>query len=177
MAANHQNAKVALLQYYSLLHYSSISHSSLVALYPDTTVIPTVQHASFVLFKQLIKTILHPRFLFFIPPFLAHIPVYICGALGEKFLTVRDEEETKAEFKCVLGGLGFGLTSAIIGGKLASQQSWLPKPGEVAKLFQNGLSVLFGASGERLKRIITVLTVMYGTTWLLFAWHRALVAG
>ncbi|KAF8547678.1 hypothetical protein OG21DRAFT_1517134, partial [Imleria badia] len=53
---------------------------------------------------------------FFWPMLALHLPVYIAGWLRvtARFLTKHNEEEAKAQFKAILGGLGMGLSYGMV---------------------------------------------------------------
>ncbi|KAI0794988.1 hypothetical protein C8Q75DRAFT_803827 [Abortiporus biennis] len=166
-------AKASLLKYHSLLHYTGVSHSYLIHLYPYTSKtqpIPTIGSASSVFIRQLALTLLHPRFIFFLPPFLVAIPGYISGYIARRILGSRNEQETLAQFKGVFGGIAFGLTSWCAGKGLVNLLKTSSRRG-----LQKAAHLLFG-DGVGIRNAIGVLVMMYGTTWMFFAWHKALVA-
>ncbi|KAJ7475828.1 glycerol-3-phosphate-1-acyltransferase [Mycena latifolia] len=150
------SVKRALTKYFSLLHYTNITNAHLDFLLPDYTTLPT---RLFVLKFMLtvFRTLLNPSFLLFIPPFIAHIPAYFFAALGSKYLAPAGEEESQAQFKVILGGLGTGL-----GVGLSSY--W------ITKLAKASNSRLFNDDGTR-----SSLVLWSFTAWILMKWHGILV--
>lgn len=172
----------SLITYYSLSHYTGISHATLASLYPGERSPPTPTRALTVFLQQVVKTMLHPRFLFFFPTFLVHLPAYLFGHLAGRYLANHKEEETQAQFKAIFGGLGFGLASGFVGKKLADllllsnlrrvvHDSWLPNLAS----WSAGIHEIDPITGW--KRALGTLAVMLGTTKMLYKWHSALVAG
>lgn len=151
------SVKRALTKYFSLLHYTNITNAHLAFLVPDSTTLPS---RSFILRRfifTLLRTLLNPSFLLFIPPFVAHIPAYLFAGLGSKYLAPPGEEESQAQFKVILGGLGAGLGAGMSG-------YWATR---LAKAFN---TQLFHDGGLRSKLLMWSLT-----TWILIKWHGLLV--
>lgn len=160
-------AKTALTTYYSLLHYTGISHSSLTSLLPINPCPPLV---------RLLRTALHipPAFLsfvLFLPPMLLHVPAYILGKLAAKLLVDEGEVEGEAQFKAILGGVGLGVGLGAVLGVLRNYVGLEPVWKFVAQK-----SAKEGLLGN-LKRIMTTLVVAYSSIHLLTRWHNALVYG
>lgn len=148
--------KRALTKYFSLLHYTNISHAHLAYLVPDPTTLPTRLFISRFMFTVL-RTLLNPSFLLFIPPFIAHIPAYLFAGLGSKYLAPPGEEESQAQFKVILGGLGAGLGAGV-------SSYWITR-------LANAFGVrLFSDTGIRTKLLLWSLT-----SWALIKWHGILV--
>lgn len=184
----------SLIRYFALLYYCKMTHSSLASTYPPDQKAPTTPKALFVALTQLTASILHPRFIFFLPPLLAHIPAYLTGSLASRFLATRGEEEGQAQFKAIFGGLGLGLgySSVAYGfikalvnlGNGSSTRSLLSRFAESSQGRFNRLfpvlirlgSLLRGNAGN-LKQLLGIVTVSYGTAWALFRWHNLLVGG
>ncbi|KAJ7127013.1 hypothetical protein C8R44DRAFT_780182 [Mycena epipterygia] len=151
------SVKRALTKYFSLLHYTNITNAHLAFLVPDSTTFPS---RIFILRRfifTLLRTLLNPSFLLFIPPFIAHIPAYLFAGLGSKYLAPPGEEESQAQFKVILGGLGAGLGAGMSG-------YWVTR---LAKAFN---TQLFHDGGLRSKLLMWSLT-----TWILIKWHGLLV--
>jgi glycerol-3-phosphate O-acyltransferase / dihydroxyacetone phosphate acyltransferase len=204
--------RACLIKYLGYLHYTGINHSSLVALYPTTTPHPTSKSAAaplpsakvafLVFIVQLLTTVLHPRAIFFLPPFLVHIPAYVLARLSVRFIATPGEEEGEAQFKTVFGGLGKGLGYAgtsvgllmwleRLREKTGTLGSWsqsvtsiardtLNSPGIVGALGKMGLSSFKGYGGGFagvLKWMVSVVGVTYGTGSIFSRWHNALFLG
>ncbi|KAI0087155.1 hypothetical protein BDY19DRAFT_304741 [Irpex rosettiformis] len=173
--------KKTLVAYYGLLHYTDISHDTLVQVYPSTA-LPSTFGALITFIKHLIILLVHPRFWLFLPAFLLHIPAYIIGPLAARKLAKPGEEETIAELTVVPAGLAYGITSWIASYKLANALldgyfagSWLSLPDILKKAgewFVKEVPSVYG-----LKRVAATLTIMYWTTWVVFKWHSLLVKG
>ncbi|KAJ7494712.1 hypothetical protein B0H11DRAFT_2003083 [Mycena galericulata] len=148
--------KRALIKYFSLLHYTHISNAHLAFLVPDCATLPTRLFIFRFVFTVL-RTVLNPSFLLFIPPFIAHIPAYLFAGLGSKYLAPPGEEESQAQFKVILGGLGTGLGAGLSG-------YWITR---LAKPFGGQL---FDDGGIRSKLLFWFLTA-----WALIKWHGTLV--
>ncbi|KAJ7170667.1 glycerol-3-phosphate-1-acyltransferase [Mycena crocata] len=149
------SVKHALTKYYSLLHYTNITNAQLAFLVPDPTILPK---RSFIYQFLLImlRTVLNPSFLLYIPAFISHLPAYLLAALGSKYLAPAGEEESQAQFKAILGGLGIGLGAG-------TSSYWITR---VAKLFDTRLN----AGGIRSQLLLWSLTA-----WTLIKWHSLLV--
>ncbi|KAF7419297.1 hypothetical protein PC9H_001884 [Pleurotus ostreatus] len=185
----HLQARDTFVRYYSLLHYTRLSHASLDHLYPlsnnntHSSPLPSPVYAVTIFLKQLLNTFLHPRALCFLPPFLVHRPAYIFGTLAARFLAKREEEEGQAQFKAIFGGFGSGLSYGFVTWRLSK---WLQgiasgtqgvflstRPGLFSALRYVG-GVLAGQEGA-LKRTITLAGLFYGVSWILVRWHNSLV--
>jgi glycerol-3-phosphate O-acyltransferase/dihydroxyacetone phosphate acyltransferase len=94
----------SLLAYSGLLHYTNIHHESLPAIIPSSRV-----HAIGTFFSHLFRTILHPKFILFLPALVVHIPAYISSNLAARLLATPELPETIALSKVVGGGLGVGV--------------------------------------------------------------------
>ncbi|KAG6886879.1 hypothetical protein C0992_001809, partial [Termitomyces sp. T32_za158] len=160
-------AKTALTKYYSLLHHTGISHSSLATLLP---IDPKP------LFTRLLRTVIHIPFAFFsfvifLPPMLLHVPAYIFGKLAARLLVDEGEVEAEAQFKAIFGGVGLGVGLGTALGVLRKhvhlESIW---KFIIQNNTQEGLI-------ENLKRIVTTLGIAYSGIYLLLRWHNALVYG
>lgn len=185
-------ARTALLRYYSLLHYSTISHAHLTALLPNLRQpsLPTRVRATSLALRQLLATVLHPRFLVFLPPLLAHIPAYALAGLAKRTLASPREEETHAEFKAIFGMIGAGATYAVLGGVLARVVDRLPILGTVHKVVAQSHGIARAALevverlGDWLGRYggiwrdrLVLMGCVYVTAKVLSKWHNGLVGG
>jgi len=148
------STKRALTKYFSLLQYSNITHEQLHQLNPSgKSAGPSfIFRFIFIAFR----TLLNPSFLFFIPPFIAHIPAYLFAGLGSR-LAPSGEEESQAQFKVILGGFGAGLGAGI-------SSYWITK---LAKAFD---TPLLKQTGLRSKFFLWAFTA-----WFLMKWHWSLV--
>ncbi|KAI0079787.1 hypothetical protein K474DRAFT_1591327 [Panus rudis PR-1116 ss-1] len=166
-------ARTVLLGYHSLLYHTGISHSALVNLYP-TMKFPSRYEALSVFLKQLRDTVLHPRFWFFLPPCFVFAPAYIVGFLGKRYLGSPVGQETWAQFKAVLGGLAFGITSVLLSRKLASMVSvYLP-----TVIWSSSVpSVPLPSYAGSTIALAGTVAVAYVSTHAFLRWQDALVAG
>ncbi len=186
-APSSAKARQALLKYHSLLHHANISHASLNALLPDINAHPSPPRALTIVLRQLLASVLHPRFVLFLPALVLHTPAYAVGLLGGWLLGKAEEEETWAQFKAVFGGLGAAgayamVTRAIVRGlvadslgPLARYQKWVPRlllPG-LQSLRTAGRWFFTGNEGieGNTKAAIGVLSVFYVTSFMLSRWH------
>ncbi|KAJ7274413.1 hypothetical protein B0H12DRAFT_1088579 [Mycena haematopus] len=148
------SVKRTLTKYFSLLQYSNITHAQLHQLKEHG------KHPSpFFAFRFIfivLSTLLNPSFLLFIPTFIAHIPAYLFARLGST-LAPPGEEESQAQFKIILGGLGAGLGAG-------TSSYWIIK---LVRTFYTALSM---QTGIRSKLFLWALTA-----WFLMKWHWALV--
>jgi glycerol-3-phosphate O-acyltransferase/dihydroxyacetone phosphate acyltransferase len=130
---------VSLIKYYSLLHYTSISHATLSFLFPirnsvpngSSDFVPSAWHALLSLLSLIPSTIFHPRFLLFFPPLICHAPAYLTGHVAARFLAPPGEEEAKAQFKALVGGLFYGIEYTGIAWQLVK---WLVMIGKGEKV-------------------------------------------
>jgi glycerol-3-phosphate O-acyltransferase/dihydroxyacetone phosphate acyltransferase len=139
--------KRALTKYFSLLQYSNITHAQLNDLSIHERPGPLF------IFRFIfiaLRTLLNPSFLLFIPPFIAHMPAYLFAWLGSR-LAPPGEEESQAQFKTILGGLGAGLGAG-------TSSFWITK--------------LMNPTTVRSKLVLWAVT-----TWFLMKWHWVLVDG
>ena len=203
--------KACLVKYLAYLHYTGINHSSLAALYPTPTVhypsiskpaavsLPSAKTAFIVFLAQLFTTLFHPRAIFFLPPFLVHIPAYVFARLSVRLLATPGEEEGEAQFKVIFGGLGKGL--GCIGASLglfkwlehwrwgtdtlgsrnhnvtgSAQDTFANPAGPPSRIGQLSFGPDKGVASV-LKWVLCMVGVTYGTASLLSRWHDALVLG
>ncbi|KAG1813693.1 uncharacterized protein BJ212DRAFT_1447854 [Suillus subaureus] len=154
-----ETRKTILNRYLALLHFTGTSHSALEVLYPFVDhsedflmrplLWPSRIRTGVTLLFQLCTTMFHPRALLFFPVFVVHIPGYITGWFAARMLTIPNEEETKAQFKAIFGGLGFAISYGLLTRACVKQ----------------GL----------LNRALGTLAMAVGMTWSLWKWHNALV--
>ncbi|KAF7316858.1 Glycoside hydrolase family 5 protein [Mycena chlorophos] len=144
--------KSALTKYYSLLHYTSITHAQLAALVPSISSVPSRLFVLRFIFT-LLRTILNPAFIFFIPPFIAHLPAYLIASITN-FMAPPGEEESQSQFKVFLGGFGTGIGTGVSG-------YW------IAKLLTARFALEAAAQSK--------LAIWTLTTWLLIHWHLMLI--
>ncbi|KAH7915532.1 hypothetical protein BJ138DRAFT_1054610 [Hygrophoropsis aurantiaca] len=189
----------SLTSYLALLHFSGISHATLNSLYPLSVfkfpkTLPARTTAFYVFLSQLCGTLFHPRALAFLPAFLIHIPAYACGWLGARLLSPLNEEESKAQFKAIFGGIGMAATYGMLtrsfiktlvnlanSGTAGTSSSWVkwipPDLFDVMARFGHILSGSNGGVEGVIKSTLGSLTLMYGTTRVCWTWHNALVKG
>ncbi|KAG1856352.1 hypothetical protein DFJ58DRAFT_341272 [Suillus subalutaceus] len=192
-----ETRKAILNRYLALLHFTGTSHLALEVLYPfvdynedfpmRALLLPSRIRTGVTLLFQLCTTMFHPRALLFFPVFVVHVPGYITGWFAARMLTIPNEEETKAQFKAIFGGMGFALSYGLLMRacvKLAVKftdpvLSPIRKGGVV--VFINKivrLSALCDCLAGRqglLNRALGTLATAVGMTWSLWKWHNALV--
>lgn len=155
------DVKMSLNKYHALLHYSQLTHTSLAALPLSPSPTPTSLLPS--LLKSLL--LLSLRVTLSLPLLLAHAPGYLFGSLAARL--AGDEEEARAQYKVIFGGLGVALGVGL----------------EAALLFQPGKrNVSGGWSGAQpsllalaagLQRVLGVI----GTGWILCRLHTMFIDG
>ncbi|KAG7440745.1 uncharacterized protein BT62DRAFT_1012338 [Guyanagaster necrorhizus] len=92
-------AKVSLVQYFSLLHYTGLTHATLENVISSTSYIPSLLPS--------LKTVL--LFPIAIPAILLHVPACIMAELSLKLFANVDECEGFAQYRSVGGGIGVGI--------------------------------------------------------------------
>ncbi|KAJ8501720.1 hypothetical protein ONZ45_g12051 [Pleurotus djamor] len=183
-------SREALVKYYSLLHYTNLSHETLNDIYPDEATTPTPLKATGIVFKQLCRTLLHPRFFLFLPVFFLHRPSYMCAALAARFLANKEEEEGQAQFKAIFGGFGSGISYAMVTWKLSSwlrglasqppqtmSSAWSIAPRMLRLLRTVGGWFVHERGAFRGRRVVATLALFYATSWVLVHWHNLLIDG
>jgi len=183
-----RSVKRSLVKYLGLLHYTGIPHAAIDYLYPlpASTTIPTVSTAALTVLCQLCETFLHPKAIAFLPMFILHLPAYITGWLAARVLTKPKEEETKAQFKAIFGGLGMGLSYTIVirtvlkvmHGRGENGTRWLAEM--LPQFFIKILTALRQRLPENeglLQKLIGTVVVAVGTISILWKWHNFLVKG
>ena len=190
------HVKRALIQYFALLHYTNISHSSLAYLFPRPSASPAFLH-TFLVHTLLRLQFFHPRSLLFLPTLIPFLPGYALSALASRFLVAHGEEEAEAQAKAVAGGIGIGIGCLGVGWAVVR---WVIELGTTDSLsfsssFARGvpmqklgwLSVetlasfgrLLGNTGGgrvgTLKRAVGILGVLYATGWALVKWHNLFI--
>lgn len=180
-------AKQSLLKYHSLLSYSNIFHSSLWGIIPDPSVHPTRAGALGIFARQLLTTVLHPRFILFLPTFVLHAPAYATGLLADRLFRTRDWEETRAQFKAIFGGVAAsaayaGVTASIVRrlvegspgvlGCVKAPRFTLPAFRALWTagrwFFAGDIGILSGKA----RAALGVFGVFYATSFLLSRWHN-----
>lgn len=152
----HKRTVASLLAYSGLLHYTNLHHEILPATIPRSHV-----HAIGTLFSHLFRTILHPKFILFLPALVVHIPAYIFSNLAARFLATPELPETIALSKVVGGGLGIGVgyacaTAALVR-TLDSNWAW--------------------SSRGRVHGSFSTTVLAYVVCKILARWHSALIRG
>ncbi|KAK0495757.1 hypothetical protein EDD18DRAFT_1354256 [Armillaria luteobubalina] len=97
-------AKTSLVKYFSLLHYTGLSHTTLESVIPSTSHIPS-------LLPSLKSVLLFPMA---IPAMLLHVPACITAELTLKLFAQTDEWEGFAQYRSVGGGIGVGIGIAVM---------------------------------------------------------------
>lgn len=185
-------ARSALLTYYSLLHYSNISHAHLTALLrtPRQPYPPSRAHAVSLVLRQLLAMMLHPRFIAFLPPCLVHIPTYALAGLAKRALASPREEETHAQYKAIFGMVGAGATYGALGALLARTMDHLPILEKIRKATADSdgslkvvleivgrLGSWIALNGGVWRDGVVLVGCIYVTAKVLSKWHNALVGG
>ncbi|KAA1472683.1 acyltransferase [Dentipellis sp. KUC8613] len=188
-----EHTRSSLLRYAGLLHYTGIRHEDLTAAAPLTSTSnaspPTRLRAFRSLFYQLAATLLHPRFVFFLPVFLVHAPGYMTGYIASRKLTNPAFVETRSQFKVIFGGLGFGLSYAAVtvmifkllrvsANTSVGSIHWRFASG-VASVLASTVKLVDGAEGwwGRMKGSLVMAGLAYGAVKFLAKWHGLLVQG
>lgn len=161
-----KRAKSALVAYSSLLLNASLPNH--LNIEPPT---------SLGLLRQFIFTLLHPKLILFIPVAIVHVPMYVFGALGARIFVNKGEDETVAECKGVIGGVGLGISYAAAG--LASLKILnRAGTGELnfgVKMLHEAARSLAQTNG--IKSLLAKVAAVYITARFLNSWHNALVSG
>lgn len=155
------------------MHHTQFKHSDLEIVFPQSCPAKFLSRPQSTSTPRslLLKLPLHLlNFALFTIPMLAHIPTYISGTLASRYLATKGEEETQAEYKAVIGGLGYG------GGlSLALGLFWKKRGLEMVCA---ALRLEFGGGRMAgLKRVLGLLGLAYGGVWALTKWHNALIDG
>ncbi|TFK67208.1 hypothetical protein BDN72DRAFT_843378 [Pluteus cervinus] len=158
--------KASLTKYRGLLHYTNIRHAVLESLLP-----PMDQPQKSLLSRTASSAIRLPIRLLtialFIPPFLVHMPAYFTGKLFERMLAAKGEEEAKAQFKAVGGGIGLGGGIGVVLGFLWKTYGWKFLLGWEGKSVDTPLAML--------KVTLSFIGMVYTGVWAITRWHNALV--
>ncbi|KAF9025241.1 hypothetical protein BDZ89DRAFT_1016948 [Hymenopellis radicata] len=101
-------AKESLIKYYSLLHYTSLSHSDLVSL---PSCVSRIHYIMELALPSLSTIILAP---FYAPALLLHLPACVAAELMLKVLSIREEPEGFGQYRAVGGGFGAGVAAAAL---------------------------------------------------------------
>ena len=187
-APSSAKAKQALLKYHSLLYHANLSHDALNALLPDINTRPSRLQALTIVLRQLLISVLHPRFALFAPVLPLHVPAYAAGLLAGRVLGKADEEETRAQFKAVFGGLAAAgayaaVTRAIVRGLVADSVGPLARFSDrvprilvpaLRSLWTTGRWFFTGEQGfsGKAKAALGVFGVFYVTSYVLSRWHN-----
>ncbi|KAI0371934.1 glycerol-3-phosphate-1-acyltransferase [Pilatotrama ljubarskyi] len=179
-------AKQSLLRYHSLLDHANISHGSLWGVLPDPSTRPTRSRALGIFFRQLLITVLHPRFVLFLPTLPLHVPAYVTGLIGDRLLGNPEEEETHAQFKAVLGGVAAAAAYAGVT-RLIVKQLIRGTPGVLARvkspaflapvlrtIWTGGQWFFKGDNGllGKARAALGVFGIFYATSFVLSHWHN-----
>jgi glycerol-3-phosphate O-acyltransferase/dihydroxyacetone phosphate acyltransferase len=191
-----QPVRDSLIKYFSLLHHTSLTHSSLSSAVPTSLSASTTSNLSSptlhkIFIRTLCQTVLHPYTLLSLPALITHIPAYILASLSVKVLATPDEEEGPAQFKSIFGGLGAGIGCGTLGWSI---QRWLSQ-GAIGHLLGNLLkshrfiagdgilrcldslrTVLEGDDGW-LKKWTVKLGLIYSVGWAMVRWHNLVIKG
>ena len=190
-APSREKARQSLLKYYSLLYYSNISHSALNSVLPtpssaSAAAQPTRLRALGAVIRHLLLTVVHPRFMLFLPTFVLHIPAYITGSIAGHLLGKPTEEETYAQYKAIFGGLAaaaaYGaVTRAIVRGLVDDSVGILARV-KVPDFAVPALRGLWAAGrwlfdGEndfsgKARAAVGVFGIFYATSFVLSHWHN-----
>jgi glycerol-3-phosphate O-acyltransferase / dihydroxyacetone phosphate acyltransferase len=75
--------------------------------------------------SHLLRTVLHPQSILFLPALVVHTPAYLFANLAARFLATPELPETIALSKVVGGGLGTGVGYACATAALVRTFLWL----------------------------------------------------
>ncbi|KAF9456312.1 hypothetical protein BDZ94DRAFT_1177998 [Collybia nuda] len=156
------DVKASLVKYRALLHYAQIKPSTLNGLIPQGSRNLRIAYVLLRLPATLLSLIM------FTPAMILHLPAYLTGSLAARFLSVKDEEETHAQFKAIGGGVGLG--ASVVSTLWALRRTGWLFPALTLLNLEGG--VLTGV-----KRILGVLGGIYSSFYFLVKWHTLLVAG
>lgn len=156
------DVKSSLVKYRALLHYTRIWPSALNALLPRGSHKLRAAHLLFRLPAALLSLA------FFVPAMVLHLPAYLTGSLASHFLSAKNEEEARAQFKAIGGGVGLGASVASTLWALR-RKGWLYPVLNLPDLDEGVLTSV--------KRILGVLGGIYSSFYFLVKWHNLLVAG
>ncbi len=190
-APSGEKARQSLLKYHSLLFYANISHSALNAILPtppssSAATQPSRMHTLSVVIRQLLLTVLHPRFLLFFPTLVLHVPAYVTGSLAGRLLGKPAEEETYAQFKAVFGGLAAtaayaAVTRAIIRGLVGNSIGILAEVKTpnftlpaLRGLWAAGRWLFIGENdlSGKARAALGAFGIFYATSYALSHWHN-----
>ncbi|KAI8970577.1 glycerol-3-phosphate-1-acyltransferase [Trametes punicea] len=183
-------ARQSLLKYHSLLSYANISHGSLWGILPDPSMRPSRTRALGIFFRQLLTTLLHPRFVLFLPTLILHLPAYANGLLADRLLGNPNEEETHAQFKAVFGGVAAtavyaGITRVIVRRLIDDAPpilTALKSPAFLASVLKSVWSAgrwFFAADPSlsgKARAALGVFSIFYISSFVLSHWHNYWVA-
>ena len=200
-------AKASLTKYFSLLHYTGVTHDSLEYLIPSAAYSTSRLALLSTLFTPTFQTIIAfpkslAQILLFIPPFILHLPGYIFGQVIFKLLATPGEEEGEAQFKAIGSGIGLGLYFSIFGKTILQWVNGILKSDNT---LVRVLSILYEKMEPYLKRVLdatgtrhtyqaTALLInpklnavlngwmgraltVIGFGWFVIKWHGLLVKG
>lgn len=97
---------------------------------------------------------------------LFHVPAYLTGALAGKFLAPGGEEEAKAQFKAIGGGVGLGFSVGLVLG-LLKKMRWLD--------WSWGLVDREDGPIVKVKWLCAMFFGAYSSFHLLIKWHNIMV--
>lgn len=170
------------MKYASLLHHTRTSHAELSDVLGGHTA-PSAVVSTILFIRQLLTTTLHPRFLFFIPPLLVHLPAFAFAKVGLRLLYKSGEEETKSQIQVVTGGFALATVYTLLGVKLSRAISnahvevfGLPKVEAVLKLITHTLLMNSGNQNlDKVKRTFGTIAVICLLGFTFNKWHKALI--
>lgn len=103
----------------------------------------------------------------FAPAMLFHFPGYITGPLAQRYFAQPGEQEARAQFKAVGGGLGIGANMGLVLGLVWKRNNF----GMLTSLL--GLT----ENDNAIKKTLALAGSVYFGVVLLVRWHRLLVKG
>ncbi|KAI0635152.1 glycerol-3-phosphate-1-acyltransferase [Trametes polyzona] len=182
-------ARQALLKYHSLLHHANLSHASLWGILPDPATRPTRTHALGIFARQLLTSVLHPRFALFLPTLVLHAPAYATGLLADRLFSHPHWEETRAQFKAIFGGVAAAAAYAGVTGLIVRRLiggAPILAVGGAGKVPHWALPVVKGLCaagkwfflgdnatlGGKARTALGVFGVFYATSFVLSRWHN-----
>ena len=153
--------KNALTKYYALLQHTGIEHRNLASLLPFPSHRASPSNPTFPILDQATASLIPTlplslvQLALFLPPMVVHLPGYVTGYLAGRYLVKSGEEEAKAQFKAVGGGVGLAISIAY----------WL------RVVWRKRIA---GSTIRRLG-LLRLFGIIYTGVWVLVKWHALLV--
>ncbi|KAL0958973.1 hypothetical protein HGRIS_014285 [Hohenbuehelia grisea] len=185
------SSRRSFLRYYALLHHTGIDHGALSAILShrqDTYFALNTANMLYILLRETIIAILHPQFIFFLPQLAVHFPAYVAGALAGRYIAPRSRssvqrtsgeetqpnEEAQAQYKAVFGGVTAGAVYVGVAWRLGRALFTLSRATAPNIVIGRIGGLLAGHEGAS-RRLVAMIGVVWGTSWVCSRWHDALI--